>query len=163
LSGEFPERLLTEEEIRRALELIRAGYRHEIAISGSEEFVRAVREALGLVDLAGYGDLVRAYIRAIVQVEGFSQLRHEEATLWLSTEAVRNPVLTASFIVQKAVQMRNYLEGRPFYGHRCEFETARVRYEFVRKLREKCQDQRVRELCDEVLAELEASLYDLVP
>jgi len=163
LSGEFPEKLITEEDIRKALELIKAGYRHEITVEGSADFVEAVREALGLVDLAGYGDLVRAYIRAVVQVEGFSQLRPEEAMVWLSTEAVKNPVLAASFLVQKAVQMKNYLEGRPFYGHACEMETAKVRYKFIRTLKERCQDERVKKLCEDVLAELEASLYDLVP
>ena len=159
----FPERLLTEEEIRRALELIRAGHRHEITIKGSEDFVRAVEGVLELVDTAGYGDLIRAYIRSVVQVEGFSQLRPEEAAVWLNMETLANPVLAASLLVQKALQMKNYLEGRPFYGHRCEMEVSRARYEFVRALKEKCRDERIRDLCDAILAELEASLYDLVP
>ena len=163
MSEGFPERLMTREEIERALELIRAGYRHEIEVRGSEGFVRAVGEALRLVDLAGYGDDVRAYIRAVVEVEGFSQLRPEEATVWVNSQAARNPVLLASLLVQKALQMRFYLEGRPFYGHICEIKTTQARYEFVRKLKEKCDDERVKRLCDEILMELEASLYDLVP
>ena len=163
MSAGFPDRLMTEEEIRKALELIRAGYRHELEVRGSERFVKAVREALELVDLAGYGDMVRAYIRAVVEVEGFSQLRPEEATLWVSSRAVENPVLLASLLVQKALQMKFYLEGKPFYGHLCELKTTRARYDFVRELRERCSDERIRRLCDEVLAELEASLYDLVP
>jgi len=160
---EFPEKLLTEEEIRRALELIRSGYKHELEIRGSEEFREAVEEALGLVEVAGYGDLLRTYIRAIAQVEGFSQLRPEEATIWLNVETLKNPVLAASFLVQKALQMKRYLEGKPFYGHKCEMELSNARYEFVRALREKTTDEKVRKLCDAVLAELDASLYDLVP
>jgi len=161
----FPEKLITEEEIRKARELIEAGYRHDIRVEGSEDFVRAVEEALELVREAGetYWDMVRAYIRSIVEIEGFSQLRPDEACLWVSPETVENPVLAASFIVQKAFQMRNYIEGRPFYGHKCEMETTRARYDFVRALREKAKDERIRRLCDKVLFELEASLYDLLP
>jgi len=161
--GGFPERLLTEEEIRRALELIRSGHRHDIAIRGSEEFVEAARRALELVELAGQGDLVRAYIRSLVEVEGFCQLRTEEASIWMNIEALRNPVLAASFIYQKALQMKRYLEGQPYYGPKCDLELSRARYEFVRALRERCEDEDVRELCDEILSELEASLYDLAP
>ena len=161
----FPEKLITEEEIRRARELIGAGYRHDIQVRGSEGFVRAVQEALELVREAGeaYWDMVRAYIRSIVEIEGFSQLRPDEACLWMSPETAENPVLAASLIVQKAVQMRNYIEGKPFYGHKCEMETTEARYEFVRALREKARDGRIKRLCDEVLSELEASLYDLLP
>ena len=161
----FPERLITEEEIRRARELIEAGYRHDIRVEGSEGFIKAVGEALELIREAGdaYWDMVRAYIRSIIEIKGFSQLRPDEACLWLSPETVENPVLAASFIVQKAVQMKNYIEGRPFYGHRCEMETTRIRYDFIRALRERTKDERIRRLCDEVFSELEASLYDLLP
>ena len=165
MSAPFPERLLTEEEIKRARELIDAGYRHEVEVRGSEGFVRAIKRALELIRTAGegYWDLLRAYIRAIVEVEGFSQLRPEEATVWVSTGTAKNPVLTASLLVQKALQMKRYLEGKPFYGHLCEIETTRAKYDFIRELREKCDDEEVRRLCDEALNELEASLYDLVP
>ncbi|HDI01959.1 MAG TPA: hypothetical protein ENF78_05990 [Candidatus Bathyarchaeota archaeon] len=163
MSEGFPKRLMTKEEIDRALELIRAGYRHQVEIKGSEDFVKAVREALRLVDLAGYGDEVRAYIRAVVEVEGFSQLRPEEATLWVSSGAIGNTVLLASLIVQKALQMKFYLEGKPFYGHICELKTTQAKYEFIRKLREKCEDEDIKKVCDEILSELEASIYDLVP
>ena len=165
MAGEesFPERLLTEEEIRKALELIRSGYRHDITIKGSREFVRAVREALRLVNLAGQGDLVRAYIRSVVEVEGFCQLRTEEASIWMNLEALKNPVLAASLIYQKALQMKRYLEGQPYYGPRCDIELSKARYDFVRTLRERCDDEAIKRLCDEVLSELEASIYDLVP
>ncbi len=161
--GHFPEKLERREEIEKALELIRSGYRHELEIKGSEAFVRAVRKALELVREAGFEDLVRAYIRSIIEVEGFCQLRVEDASLWMNLKALGNPVLAASLIYQKALQMKNYLEGKPYYGPRSEIELSKARYEFVRLLRERCQDEEVKKLCDDVLSELEASLYDLIP
>ena len=163
MSEGFPERLETEEQIRKALELIRAGHRHELAIRGSGEFIRAVQEALRLVREAGFEDLVKTYIRSIVEVEGFCQLRVEEGSIWMNMEALKNPVLAASLIYQKALQMKRYLEGRPFYGPKCEIELSKARYDFVRTLREKCRDKKVQRMCDEILSELEASLYDLLP
>ena len=59
--------------------------------------------------------------------------------------------------------MKFYLEGKPFYGHICELKTTQAKYEFIRKLREKCEDEDIKKVCDEILSELEASIYDLVP
>ena len=77
----FPERVYTQEEVDKARELVQKGYKHALRIKGSKLFKDKMREVLGLVEVADYFDFVRTYLREIVEMEGFSQLREADAAL----------------------------------------------------------------------------------
>ena len=42
---DFPERVYTKDEVKRARELIEQGYKHDLETNGSPEFVARVNEA----------------------------------------------------------------------------------------------------------------------
>lgn len=146
----FPKRVYTTEEVRQARELIEKGYRHRLRISGNEEFRQKVRETLKLIKTAGYKDFFRTYIRWIVEIDGFSQLRTEEVAIWANRYTIAEPVDAASYFVQKAQQMKDYLEGRLYYD-KGELNAIRKRIQFIETLKDKSRNQEIKQKCEELL------------
>lgn len=142
----FPKRVYTYEEVKMARSLIEKGYRHRLRLVGSSDFKEKVRRALKLIKTAGYYDFLRVYIRRIVEVKGFSQLREADASIWANKYAVKNPVEAASFLVQKAWQMKAYLDG-VLYFDIGEFDIVKKRLEFLKVLSKKSRNPAVREEC----------------
>ncbi len=147
----FPERVYTQDEVERAKELIRNGYKHGLEIRGSRGFSNKVREALKLVKTAGYYELLRTYIRRIEEIDGLTQLRQADALIWTNKYAMENSVDAASFLVQKAIIMKTYLEGELYYGGKAEKWFDQKRIEFLQTLRAKSKDQEVVNECDRLL------------
>lgn len=144
----FPEEIYTAEEARLAKSLIEKGHRHRLRVVGSQAFREKAREALKLVKTAGYYDLLRAYIKRIVEVRGFSQLREADLEIWANLYTVKNAVEAASFFVQKAWQMKMYLEGRPHYDNIGERDAVRKRLEFLEVLAKTSRKSSVKEECE---------------
>ncbi|MGB9740670.1 MAG: hypothetical protein ACP5IM_04480 [Candidatus Bathyarchaeia archaeon] len=147
----FPERVYTHEEVKVAKELIDKGYKHRLVISGSKAFQQKVRKALKLVRVAGYYDFLRTYIRRITEIDGLTQLRESEAAIWANKYAVENPVDAASLFVQKAHHMKEYVEGKPYYGGEAEKRSVRKRIEFLKVLKEKTQENEIKAECERLL------------
>ena len=145
---EFPKRIYTEEEVTLAKTLIEMGHQHRLQIIGSKEFRRKVREALKMIKKAGYYNFLRTYIRAIREIDGLSQLREAEASIWANKYTMENPIEAAGFIIQKAWQMRDYIEGEPYYGHIGETRAVRIRIKFLERLKERSKDPKIREECE---------------
>lgn len=148
----FPERIYTVDEFMAARQSIQEGHRHRLEISGSLDFRERVAEIVTLIETAGYYDFLRTYIRRIAEIGGVSQLREADATIWLSTYLLRNPVEGARFIVQKAHQMKAYLAGRVYYilGERHAVQKS---VEFLRALKARLRDEAMRALCEDVLTQ----------
>jgi len=147
---EFPERVFTEEEVKRAKELLEKGYKHRLRVTGSPRFKREIEKTLKLLKTAGYYDFLRTYIRQIQEIEGFSQLHEADATIWANMPMLVDVVDAASYIVQKAQQMKDYLEGKLYYGTG-EMSAIEKRLEFLEKLEEKSKNQNVKKKCEELL------------
>ena len=148
---EFPRRVYTDEEVRRAQDLISAGYKHRVRIKGSLAFRQKVRSALQLVKTAGYYDFLRTYIRGIEEVDGLTQLRNADAKIWANPYAVENPVDAASMFIQKACHMREYLELKHYYGGEAEKRSVGKRIEFLKTLKSKSREKDVLAECDRLL------------
>ena len=146
----FPERVYTVDEVQRARELLEKGYRHRLRVKGSQEFRRKVREALHFIRVAGYKDFFRTYIRQIIEIDGFSQLRTEEVSIWANKYTIAEPVDAASYFIQKAQQMKDYLEGRLYYD-KGELNAIRKRIQFIETLKNKSRSKQVKEKCEELL------------
>jgi len=146
----FPERIYTIEEVREARELIEKGYRHRLKVKGSKEFKQKVKEALRLIRVADYKDFFRTYIRQITEIDGFSQLRTEEVSIWANKYTIAEPVDAASYFIQKAQQMKDYLEGRLYYD-KGELDAIKKRIQFIETLRDKSKNREIREKCEELL------------
>lgn len=153
---EFPVRIITVEDIQKARKLIEGGYRHQLLVNGSQEFKHKVSEALRLIEEAGYYDFIRAYIREVVEVEGFSQLREADAMIWVNRYIVEDPVDAASCLIRKAQQMKDYLEGRPYFGPMGETGINEKGIEFLKVLKDIGKDCKIRKRCEEIL-----ELWDL--
>jgi hypothetical protein len=147
----FPERIYTREEVEKAKQFVDRGYKHRLRIKGSQNFKRKVKEALKLVKSAGYYDFLRTYIRSIVEIDGLTQLRESEASIWANKYAVENPVDAASLFIQKATHMQEYMEGKLYYGGAAEKRSAEKRIEFLETLRRKCRNKKVKEECEKIL------------
>ncbi len=147
----FPKRVYTVEEVKKARELIEKGYKHRLTIRGKPEFKQKVKEAVELVKTAKYYDFVRTYIRQIREIDGISQLREGEASIWANTYAVADPVDAASFIVQKTQQMKDYIEGRLYY-EMGEKRAVEKRIEFLETLGRRSRDPAIQKRCKEILA-----------
>jgi len=147
----FPLRIYTEEEVNKARELIEKGHKHSLESEGSLAFKEKVEQALELVKTAGYYDFLRTYIRAIKEIDGLTQLRQADAEIWANKYAVENPVDAASLFVQKANQMKEYLEGKLYYGGAAEKRSDEKRIEFLKLLKVKSQEEQVREECERIL------------
>jgi hypothetical protein len=148
---EFPKRVYTNEEVKKAKKLIDKGYKHRIITRGSQGFKQKVREALKLVKTAGYYDFLRTYIRHVVEIDGLTQLRESEATIWANKYAVENPVDAASLFVQKAHHMKEYLENKLYYGGKAEKRSVEKRIEFLEALKSKSHIKDVKEECERLL------------
>jgi hypothetical protein len=147
----FPERVYTHEEVGKAKELVDKGYKHRLRIKGNTVFKEKVRQAFKLVKTAGYYDFLRTYIRCIVEIDGLTQLRESEASIWANKYAVENPVDAASLFVQKAHHMREYLEGKLYYGGKAEKRSVKKRIEFLKALKEKTREDKIKAECERLL------------
>jgi hypothetical protein len=148
---DFPKRIYTEEEVKKARELVEKGYKHILVSEGSPAFKQKVRRALELVEAAGYCDFLRTYIREIKEIDGLTQLRQADAAIWTNMYAVENPVDAASLFVQKANSMKEYLEGKLYYGGAAEKRSDEKRIEFLKTLSAKSQEKQVKKECDRIL------------
>ena len=147
----FPERVYTEKEVKTASELVKKGYKHSLTVEGSANFKQKVEEALDLVKTAGYYEFLRTYIRQITEIDGITQLRETEAVIWANKFAVENPVDAASLLIQKANHMKEYLEGELYYGGNAEKRSVEKRIQFLEVLKDKSQDENVKEECARLL------------
>ncbi|MEM3577230.1 MAG: hypothetical protein QXX51_02080 [Candidatus Bathyarchaeia archaeon] len=148
---EFPKRVYTYEEVKKAKELIDKGYKHHLVTHGSQAFKQKVKEALKLVKTAGYHDFLRTYIHRIIEIDGLTQLRESEAAIWANKYAVENPVDAASLFVQKANHMKEYLECKLYYGGTAEKRSVEKRIEFLEALKRKSRNKEVKEECERLL------------
>lgn len=148
---EFPERVYTIEEVKKAGELIKKGYRHRLTVKGSQNFKHRVKQALEFVRTASYHDFLRAHIRSIIEIDGLTQLREADAAIWANKYAVENPVDAASLFIQKANQMKEYLEGKLYYGGEAERRSVEKRIEFLETLKKKSRNKEVRAECERLL------------
>ena len=148
---EFPERVYTAEEVKIAKELVDEGYKHNIKVEGSSEFIEKVNRALELIKTAGFSDFLQANIRKILEIDGITQLRETEVSIWANKFAVENPVDAASLFIQKAYHMKEYLEGELYYGGQAEKRSVAKRIEFLQALRDKSEDKNVKEECERLL------------
>jgi hypothetical protein len=156
---EFPKRIYTEEEVKEARELIDKGYRHRLRINGSSNFNQKVKESLRLVRIAGYYEFLRTYIRRIVEIDGLTQLREADAAIWANKYAVENPVDAASVFIQKANHMKEYLESKLYYGGEAEARSVKRRIEFLRELKERSKDKKIKEECERLLRSWSESVF----
>jgi hypothetical protein len=147
---DFPERVYTKDEVKKARELIEKGYKHELKAEGSPEFVARVEEALKLIRTAGYYEFLRTYIRVIREIEGLSQLREEEAAIWFHVKALDDPVDDAGFMIQKTQQMKDFIEGRLYY-ETAEIRAVNKRLELLEALRDKTEDPAIKSKCEQQL------------
>jgi predicted small secreted protein len=148
---EFPKRVYTRKEVKNARQMVNKGYKHNLKVEGSSKFEQKVKEALKLVNTAGYYDFLRTYIRKIIEIDGLTQLRETEVEIWANNFAVENPVDAASLIIQKANNMKEYLEGKLYYGGIAEQRSVEKRIEFLEILKEKSLDESVKEECTRLL------------
>jgi len=156
---EFPKRIYTGEEVKKAKELVDKGYKHRLRVKGSPIFKQKANQALKLVKTAGYYEFLRTYIRSIIEIDGFTQLREAEAAIWANKYAVENPVDAASFFVQKANHMKEYLEGKLYYGGAAEKRSVEKRIEFLKTLKEKNREKEVKEECGRLLTSWSESVF----
>jgi hypothetical protein len=148
---EFPKRVYTGDEVKIAKELVDKGYKHRLRAKGSPNFKSKVKQALQLVKIAGYYEFLRTYIRTIMEIDGLTQLREADAAIWTNKYAVENPVDAASLFVQKANHMKEYLEGKLYYGGEAERRSVEKRIEFLKKLKDKSREKEVTEECERLL------------
>jgi hypothetical protein len=131
--------------------LIDKGYRHRVKIKGSADFKQKAKQAIDHVKTAGYYDFFRTYIEKIEEIDGLTQLRQSEATIWANKYAVRNPVDAASILVQKAHQMKEYVEGTLYYGGQAEKRADQNRIEFLEKLKKRSLEKEIAAECERLI------------
>ena len=148
---DFPSRIYTEEEVKKARQLIEEGHKHVFKVEGSAAFKQKVATAIELVKIAGCYDFLRTYVRLIKEIDGLTQLRQAEAAIWANKYTVENQVDAASVFIQKAHQMQEYLEGKLYYGGAAEKRSYEKRIEFLKTLKTKTQDEKVKEECRRIL------------
>ena len=156
---EFPKRIYTGEELKKAKELIDKGYKHRLRVKGSPIFKQKVSQALTLIKAVGYYDSLRTYIHSIIEIDGLTQLREAEAAIWANKYAVENPVDAASLFVQKASHMKEYLEGKLYYGGAAEKRSVEKRIEFLKALKKKSREKEVKEECERLLTSWSESVF----
>ncbi len=147
----FPKRVYTKDEVQAARELVEKGYKHRLRVKGSQNFKKKARQALQLVKTAGYYDFLRSYIRCILEIDGLTQLRESEAAIWANIYALDSPVDAASLFVQKANHMKEYLEGKLYYGGEAEKRSVEKRIEFIKKLQTKTRKKEIKNECERLL------------
>ncbi|UCG45393.1 MAG: hypothetical protein JSV58_01025 [Candidatus Bathyarchaeota archaeon] len=146
----FPERVYTVEEVKKAVELIRKGYQHNLELNGSPDFKSKAEEALQLIKTAGYYDFLSTYIRQIRESDGLSQLRETEVAIWTNNIVVADSIDAAGLFVQKAQQMKDFLEGKLYY-ETGEIRAVEKRIEFLKTLRVKSKNPTIKKKCEEHL------------
>jgi hypothetical protein len=147
----FPKRVYTEDEVKTAKTLIDNGYKHHVTVRGSTFFKQKVEKTIVLVKTAGYYDFFRTYIARVQEIDGVTQLRQSEASIWANDYAVENPVDAGSVFVQKASHMKEYLEGAMYYGGQAEKRSAEKRIEFLEALKKKSLEKEVVAECERLI------------
>jgi hypothetical protein len=153
----FPERVYTTKEVKAAKALVDKGYKHLLTVEGSPSFKQKIAETLELTKTAEYYEFLRTYIRQIIEIDGLTQLRETEAAIWANKFAVENPVDAASLLIQKASQMKEYLEGELYYGGLAEKRSIEKRMEFLQVLQNKSAEEAVKAECARLLKMWEES------
>lgn len=147
----FPKKVYTEKEVEEAKKLIDEGYKHELKVEGSPEFKRKVNQALDLLRIADYFELISTYIREIIEIDGLTQLRETDALIWANKFAVENPVDAASLFVQKTNHMKEYLEGKEYYGGQAEKRSVEKRIRFLEELKKASTEKSIKDECNRLL------------
>jgi hypothetical protein len=155
----YPKRVYTADEVEKARALTERGWKHRLRVKGSERFRQKAKEAISAVKKAGFYDFLRTYVRDIVEIEGFSQLREAEVTIWINEEILSDPIDAASFFIQKAQQMKDFLEDKPYYGGSGEMSAINKRLEFLKSLKAKSKQESVRRRCEEILKSWRESAF----
>jgi hypothetical protein len=148
----FPERVYTQEEVDKARELVQKGHKHALVIEGSGQFKDKMRQVLELIKVADYYDFVRTFIREIIEIEGFSQLHESDVAFWANMSMLDDIVNAASYVVQKAQQMKDYLYGNLYYGTG-EIAAIEKRLEFLRTLQVRSESKEIKARCAQLLKE----------
>ena len=156
---EFPKRIYTTEELKKAGELVKKGYKHRLRVKGSPIFKQKVKQALELIKTAGYYNFLRTYIRNIVEIDGLTQLREADAAIWANKYAVQNPVDAASLFIQKANHMKEYLEGKLYFGGEAEARSVQKRIGFLETLKMKSRKKEIKEECERLLRSWSESVF----
>jgi hypothetical protein len=156
---EFPKRIYTGEEVKKAKELIDKGYKHRLKVKGSPIFKQKVSQALKLIKAVGYYDSLRTYIHSIIEIDGLTQLREAEAAIWANKYAVENPVDAASLFIQKANHMKEFIEGKLYFGGEAEKRSVEKRIEFLKALKRKSRKKEVRDECERLLSSWSESVF----
>jgi hypothetical protein len=144
---EFPRRIYTLTEFIQARDCVEKGYKHRLRVFGSRAFKEKVKRIKSLLHITDYYDFLRTYIRYIKEIEGIGQLRETEATIWLNQYIVENPVEGARFIVQKAQQMKDYLDGKQYYD-KGEMAAVKKSIEFLKVLESKRISEGLKRQCE---------------
>ena len=110
------------------------------------------QQALELIKVAGYRDFFRTYIRRIIEIDGLTQLREADAVIWTTLYVVENRVDAASLFIQKASVMKEYIDGRLYYGATAEKRANDSRVRFLKVLKEKSDEEEVVAECDRLLS-----------
>jgi hypothetical protein len=147
----FPDKVYTGKELKEARSLVEQGYKHQLNIDGKSEFTHKVKEAIEYIKTAGYYDYLTTYIRTITEIDGMTQLRQSEVSIWANKFAVDNPIDAASLFIQKAFSMQEYLAGKLYYGGAAEKRSIAKRIEFLQALKDKTTDASVKEECERLL------------
>ncbi|HUU88292.1 MAG TPA: hypothetical protein VMX17_11130 [Candidatus Glassbacteria bacterium] len=147
----FPEKVYTTDEVEKAKKLIDRGYKHELKVEGTSEFKEKVNQSLDLLRTVGSYELLRTYIREITEIDGLTQLRETEAVIWANKFAVENPVDAASLFIQKVNHMKEYLEGKEYYGGQAEKRSVDKRIGFLEKLEKESKNKNVKDECKRLL------------
>ncbi|MBS7606643.1 hypothetical protein KEJ14_02225 [Candidatus Bathyarchaeota archaeon] len=124
-----------------------------LRVIGSHDFKTNVRKALKLIKAAGYYDYLRRYIHCIKEIEGLTQLRVSEATIWANKYAVEDPVDAAGRFIQEACYMQMQLENQQSGSHEgiMELRSFEKRIEFLKKLKEKSRRREIKDACDKLI------------
>jgi hypothetical protein len=147
----FPQKIYTTKEVCAAKELINKGYKHNLSVDGSDVFQTKVSQAIDYLKTAGYYDFLRTYVKQIKEIDGITQLRETEVSIWANKFAVDNPVDAASLLIQKAFNMKEYLDGELYYGGNAEKRSVVKRIEFLQTLKDKTVDPQVKQECQRLL------------
>jgi hypothetical protein len=148
---DFPEKVFTVEEVKKAKELIDKGYKHILVIKGSKEFQQKVNESIKLIKTAGYYDFLCKYIKQIVEIDGLSQLRESEVAIWVNMNILVDTVDAASFFIQKVQQMKDFIDGKPYYGVKGEPRAIEKRIDFLKDLKDKSNNPLTKQSCQKLL------------
>ncbi|HVO85954.1 MAG TPA: hypothetical protein VMT06_02400, partial [Candidatus Eisenbacteria bacterium] len=87
----------------------------------------------------------------IEEVDGLTQLRNADASIWTNKYAVENSVDAASMFVQKASVMKEYVELIHYYSGQAEKRSVQKRIEFLMSLKDKSREEKVIAECNRLL------------